>query len=109
LLPVLCARYGFTDDYSMLYGALTDPARNAWFLVGTGRPIGALLLWSAFGMVHSIDGLVLLRGVGVAGAALAAGTLTHAAQRLRYHPAVALLMGIGLVALPSTVFAASWG
>lgn len=107
-LPALTTRYGFSDDYSMLFASFDTPAENARFMLSMGRPLTAAIHYLGFRFIRDIDALVYFRAIGVVGAGLAAAILVRTAERWEYRRAYAWVAGLGLLALPSTVVAVSW-
>jgi hypothetical protein len=108
LSPALFGRFGFSDDYTLLYQVQTDPADFQRTFLRGGRPLGSIVYGTLFGVARTIDHLGFIRLVCALSVAASAAILTRVAQRYGYRRPLAFLLGASLVVLPSTIIAGTW-
>jgi hypothetical protein len=105
--PVLTTRYGYVDDYSLLFD--DERGRGVASLgVGQGRPVAALLQWLFLGLIDGVSGLVVMRLVSVLAFAAMGVLLGRAMLSRGYSAAAAWTVAVGLFALPSTAIMVAW-
>lgn len=105
---VLPARYGFLDDYVLLYQMATDPARVSDHIVGGGRPVFALSYRMIFAGVEDIEGLRWVRAITLLGLCLLALLLFRLLRSGLVGPWSAAGIALLVVDLPCYQVAASW-
>ena len=105
--PVLTTRYGYVDDYSLLFD--DERGRGVASLgVGQGRPVAALLQWLFLGLIDGVSGLVVMRLVSLLAFAAMGVLLGRAMLSRGYSAAAAWTVAVGLFALPSTAIMVAW-
>ncbi len=105
--PVLTTRYGYVDDYSLLFD--DERGRGVASLgVGQGRPVAAMLQWLFLGAIDGVSGLVVMRLVSVLAFAAMGIVLGRAMLARGYTPAAAWTVAVGLFAVPSTAIMVAW-
>lgn len=105
---VAVARYGFLDDYLLLYQSNTDPQANNLWVIGAGRPVYALLINVFFGKVDNIADFAWLRGLSVMGTALLAAVVASMLLAQRVPRTWALSAGYICVSIPAYQVIVSW-
>lgn len=105
---VIITRYGFSDDYRLLYGFQRAPGSVARLEIGNARPGMLVLHWLGFGAVHSIGGLQWMRLVTVLGIGTVAVAVMRIAISTGRSPGVAAALGLVIGSLPTMQVTASW-
>lgn len=112
--PVATARYGFSDDYPMLWMA-TSGRGTAQFgssiletNTSQGRPVGGVLQQMAFELAGSIDGLRFLRLASVVGVIGLALLLRWWLRSNGIHPWYASLVAVFVCVTPVFAVVTSW-
>lgn len=105
---VLPARYGFLDDYALLYAAKTDPAGMTDHILGGGRPVFAATYLFLFGQVDEIAGLRYVRGLALLLTCLVALVLYRLLRSVATSPWTAAATAALLCVLPSTQVSIAW-
>ena len=107
-LPVVRTRYGYSDDYALLFSFLRDPDWAQDLEMANGRPGMLALHTIGFAVAGDIDGLRWLRllsVVGIATVAIVVMRLTIASGR---RPIVAFSLAACVAALPPMQVVAAW-
>lgn len=105
--PVLYRRYGFVDDYTLLWQH-EHGANIAELGISQGRPVASLVQWVAFTFIHGVSGLVALRAFAVL-CMIATGVVVARAMIARgYSVIAAWTFAVGLFWLPSTAIMIGW-
>jgi hypothetical protein len=105
--PVIAKRYGFVDDYTLLWEH-EHGGNIAKLGIAQGRPVAALMHYVAFGLLHGITGFQFLRLVSVLATAATAVVIARAMLGRGYSLVSAWMLGVGLFWLPSTAIMVSW-
>ncbi len=113
-LPAVIASYGFADDYSILWMAVSgDPSpqfgKDIFAANATGgRPLAGILQSVFFAAAGTIDHLRFVRGAGVL-AIVALAMLFHwALVRSAIRPFIAALITLFVCSMPAFQVYASW-
>ena len=112
-LPVIRGRYGFSDDYPLLF-MFGRGGSSSWFGTATqyyvtgGRPISAFVWDVAYSIAGTIDNLRFIRFLGVAGIAGLGITLQWALVRSGVRAIPATLFSLFICTLPQFQVIASW-
>ena len=113
-LPVLTVRYAFSDDYPLLWMAVSGRPNGVFgasvfngYAAG-GRPLGGLLYSWFFAAAGSIDGVVFIRLFAVASIVALALLLHWALVRARIGRTVAALISVLLCSMPAFQLYAAW-
>ena len=107
-LPVLSARYGYSDDYRLLYGYQRTPREMVDVELANGRPGSLLLHWLSGQVVTDVGGLRWLRLACVLGIAAVCVVVMRLARSAGRRPLVAFAMGLVVAALPSSQITGAW-
>jgi len=105
--PVLTTRYGYVDDYTLLF----DDARGRDVTslgLAQGRPVAALLQWPLLLVIDGVSGLVALRLISVLSFAAMGVLLGRTMLSRGYSTAAAWTVAVGLFAIPSTGIMVAW-
>lgn len=105
---VLPARYGFLDDYALLYAAKADPAGITDHILGGGRPVYAATYRLLFGHVDEIAGLRYVRGTTLVLTCLVALVLYRLLRSAGTSSWTAAATAALLSVLPSTQVSVAW-
>lgn len=105
---VLPARYGFLDDYTLLYGAKSDPSSVTDHILGGGRPLFALGYRLVFPLVDDIAGLRLIRALTLVLTCVVALVVVKLLRSVGTSPWTAASTGALLFVLPSTQVSVAW-
>jgi hypothetical protein len=106
--PVLLARYGFCDDYALLGEGVQGGTELTKFVVASGRPTYAALLFVAFHSLGSIDDLVYLRLVGVLGLSVLACCLYLTLRRAGWNKPQAFCLSLIVATMPTFQVYVGW-
>jgi hypothetical protein len=107
-VPVLVARYGFSDDFMILYDFQRDVGEIKKIELADGRP-GMFALHYLGGLfVHDVGALRWYRLIAVLGIAAVAVVVMRLAQRSGRSTGTAGAMGLAVAVLPSAQITAAW-
>lgn len=106
--PVLGTRYGYSDDYMLLYDFQRNARAAADVELANGRPGMLALHFLGSLVVDDISGLRWFRLLGVVGLAALAVAVSRLARASGRSVAVAAVLGLAVAALPSGQIMAAW-
>ena len=114
LLPTVIVPYGFSDDYSYLWMAVSgEPSgqfgKNIFQVsAASGRPLTGLISTLFFGAAGTIDHLRFIRIFGVLGVVALALSVHWALLRSAVRPLLAALMAVFICTLPPLQVYVAW-
>jgi hypothetical protein len=107
-VPVLLARYGFSDDYMILYDFQRDVGEIKKIELADGRPGMFALHYLGSLMIHDVGALRWYRLIAVLGIAAVAVVVMRLAQGSGRSTGSAWAMGLAVAVLPSAQIMAAW-
>ena len=105
---VLSSTFGMADDYNFLNWGILHAKATLYLLMSAGRPINGLLLKWGFEAAGSIENLVYLRAITLAGIGLLGIGLFVFCRKHRVPLVTSLAVTCAIILLPSFQIYAAW-